>query len=34
MKAIFFLTSLLFTNLLFAQKNYFIQAGEKFGINP
>ncbi|EAH5338752.1 lytic transglycosylase domain-containing protein [Campylobacter jejuni] len=34
MKAIFFLTALLFADLLFAQKNYFIQAGEKFGINP
>lgn len=34
MKKIFFLTALLFANLLFAQKNYFIQAGEKFGINP
>ncbi|EGK7562524.1 lytic transglycosylase domain-containing protein [Campylobacter coli] len=34
MKKIFFLTALLFANLLFAQKNYFVQAGEKFGINP
>ncbi|HEC1726584.1 TPA: lytic transglycosylase domain-containing protein [Campylobacter coli] len=34
MKKIFFLITLLFANLLFAQKNYFIQAGEKFGINP
>ncbi|EAH8900180.1 lytic transglycosylase domain-containing protein [Campylobacter coli] len=34
MKKIFFLITLLFANLLFAQKNYFVQAGEKFGINP
>ncbi|WP_144581952.1 lytic transglycosylase domain-containing protein [Campylobacter coli] len=34
MKKIFFLTALLFTNCLFAQKNYFIQAGEIFEINP
>ncbi|EHH2107974.1 lytic transglycosylase domain-containing protein [Campylobacter coli] len=34
MKKIFFLTALLFANLLFAQKNYFVQAGEIFEINP
>lgn len=34
MKKIIFLIILFFANLLFAQQNYFIQAGEKFGINP